>query len=171
MVQGISGRVRMRMDFVVRFDYGWIVPWMRRVGEHLHGVAGPDFVCLVTPAETRGENFRTVAEFNVGPGDEVPFVLSWHSQYSDGACGGDAGNLIAQTEAWWRAWSERCTYRGPWRDAVVRSLITLKTLIYEPTGAIVAAATTSLPERLGGLAQLGLPLLLARDATFSSMPS
>ena len=167
VVQGISGRVRMRMDLVVRFDYGWIVPWMRRVGEHLHGVAGPDFVCLVTPVETRGENFRTVAEFNVGPGDEVPFVFSWHSQYSDGACGDDAANQVAQTEAWWKAWSERCTYRGPWREAVVRSLITLKTLIYEPTGAIVAAATTSLPERLGGTRNWDYRYCWLRDATFS----
>ena len=167
VVQGISGRVRMRMDLVVRFDYGWIVPWMRRVGEHLHGVAGPDFVCLVTPVETRGENSRTMAEFNVGPGDEVPFVFSWHSQYSDGACGGDAANQVAQTEAWWKAWSERCTYRGPWREAVVRSLITLKTLIYEPTGAIVAAATTSLPERLGGTRNWDYRYCWLRDATFS----
>jgi GH15 family glucan-1,4-alpha-glucosidase len=167
VVQGISGRVRMRMDLVVRFDYGWIVPWMRRVGEHLHGVAGPDFVCLATPVETRGENFRTIAEFNIGPGDEVPFVLSWQSQYSDGACGGDAANQVAQTEAWWKTWSERCTYRGPWRDAVVRSLITLKTLIYEPTGAIVAAATTSLPERLGGSRNWDYRYCWLRDATFS----
>ncbi len=167
VVQGISGRVRMRMDLVVRFDYGWIVPWMRRVGEHLHGVAGPDFVCLVTPVETRGENFRTVAEFSVGPGDEVPFVLSWHSQYSAGACGGDAANQVAQTEAWWKTWSERCAYRGPWRDAVVRSLITLKALIYEPTGAIVAAATTSLPEQLGGSRNWDYRYCWLRDATFS----
>jgi GH15 family glucan-1,4-alpha-glucosidase len=167
VVQGISGRVRMRMDLVVRFDYGWIVPWMRRVGEHLHGVAGPDFVCLATPVETRGENFRTVAEFDIGPGDEVPFVLSWHSQYSEGACGDDGANQVAQTEAWWTAWSERCTYRGPWRDAVVRSLITLKALIYEPTGAIVAAATTSLPERLGGSRNWDYRYCWLRDATFS----
>ena len=157
----------MRMDLVVRFDYGWIVPWMRRVGEHLHGVAGPDFVCLATPVETRGENFRTIAEFSVGPGDEVPFVFSWQSQYSDGACGGDAADKVAQTEAWWRTWSERCTYRGPWRDAVVRSLITLKTLIYEPTGAVVAAATTSLPERLGGSRNWDYRYCWLRDATFS----
>ena len=76
VVEGISGRVAMRMDLVMRFDYGWIVPWMRRVGEHLHGIAGPDFVCLATPVETRGENSRTIAEFSVGTGDEVPFVFS-----------------------------------------------------------------------------------------------
>ena len=166
VVEGISGRVAMRMDLVVRFDYGWIVPWMRRVGEHLHGVVGPDFVCLATPVETRGENFHTLAEFSVGPGEAVPFVFSWHSQYGDGACGGDAANQVAQTEAWWRTWSERCSYRGPWRDAVMRSLITLKTLIYEPTGAIVAAATTSLPERLGGSRNWDYRYCWLRDATF-----
>ncbi len=166
VVEGISGRVAMRMDLVVRFDYGWIVPWMRRVGEHLHGVAGPDFVCLASPVDTRSENFRTIAEFSVGPGDEVPFVFSWHSQYADGVCGGDAINQVAQTETWWRTWSERCAYRGPWRDAVVRSLITLKALIYEPTGAIVAAATASLPERLGGSRNWDYRYCWLRDATF-----
>jgi GH15 family glucan-1,4-alpha-glucosidase len=166
VVEGISGRVPMRMELVVRFDYGWIVPWVRMVGEHLHGVAGPDFVCLATPVETRGENLRTIAEFSVGPGDEVPFVFSWHSQYTDGACGGNAAEKVAETEAWWRTWSERCTYRGPWRDAVVRSLITLKTLTYAPTGAVVAAATTSLPERLGGSRNWDYRYCWLRDATF-----
>ncbi len=167
VVEGISGRVPMRMELVVRFDYGWIVPWVRMVGEHLHGVAGPDFVCLATPVETRGENLRTIAEFSVGPGDEVPFVFSWHSQYSDGVCGGNAADKVAETEAWWRRWSERCSYQGPWRDAVVRSLITLKTLTYEPTGAVVAAATTSLPERLGGTRNWDYRYCWLRDATFS----
>ncbi len=167
VIEGVSGRVAMRMDLVVRFDYGWIVPWMRRVGEHLHGIAGPDFVCLASPVETRSENFRTIAEFSVGPGDEVPFVFSWQSQYGDGVCGGDAANQVAETEAWWRTWSERCAYRGPWRDAVVRSLITLKALIYEPTGAIVAAATTSLPERVGGSRNWDYRYCWLRDATFS----
>ena len=167
IVEGISSRVQMRMDLVVRFDYGWIVPWMRKVGEHLHGVAGPDFVCLATPVETRGENSRTIAEFSVGPGEQVPFVFSWQSQYSDGACGGDAADKVAETERWWKTWSERCTYRGPWRDAVVRSLITLKTLTYEPTGAVVAAATTSLPERLGGSRNWDYHYCWLRDTTFS----
>jgi GH15 family glucan-1,4-alpha-glucosidase len=80
VVEGVSGRVAMRMDLVLRFDYGWVVPWMQRAGDHLHGIAGPDAVCLATPARTRGENFRTIAEFTVGPGGRVPFVLSWHPQ-------------------------------------------------------------------------------------------
>ena len=167
VVEGVSGRVAMRMDLVLRFDYGWVVPWMQRAGDHLHGIAGPDAVCLATPAQTRGENFRTIAEFTVGPGERVPFVLSWHPQFAEGSCGGDALHAVAATEAWWRDWSGRCGYQGPWRDAVVRSLITLKALSYEPTGGIVAAATTSLPEQLGGTRNWDYRYCWLRDAAFT----
>jgi GH15 family glucan-1,4-alpha-glucosidase len=167
VIEGISGRVAMRMDLVIRFDYGWVVPWMQRAGDHLHGTAGPDSICLATPAQTRGENFRTVAEFTVGAGEQVPFVLSWHPQFAEGSCGGDAVQAIAATEAWWRKWSGRCAYQGPWRDAVVRSLITLKALSYEPTGGIVAAATTSLPEQLGGARNWDYRYCWLRDAAFT----
>jgi GH15 family glucan-1,4-alpha-glucosidase len=167
VVEGVSGRVAMRMDLVLRFDYGWVVPWMQRAGDHLHGIAGPDSVCLATPAQTRGENFRTIAEFTVGPGERVPFVLSWHPQFGEGGCGGDALRALAATEAWWRQWSGRCGYRGPWRDAVVRSLVTLKALSYEPTGGIVAAATTSLPEQLGGARNWDYRYCWLRDAAFT----
>ena len=149
VVEGVSGRVAMRMDLVLRFDYGWVVPWMQRAGDHLHGIAGPGAVCLATPAQTRGENFRKIAEFTVGPGERVPFVLSWHPQFAEGSCGGDALHAVAATEAWWRDWSGRCGYQGPWRDAGVRSLITLKALRYEPTRGILAAATKSLPGQPG----------------------
>jgi len=167
MVEGVAGRVRMRMDLVVRFDYGWVVPWMSRAGDHLHGIAGPDSICLATPAATRGENLRTIAEFTVNPGERVPFVLSWHPQFADPSCGGDAMQAVTRTEAWWREWSGRCRYRGPWRDAVVRSLITLKALTYEPTGGIVAAATTSLPEQLGGARNWDYRYCWLRDAAFT----
>jgi len=167
VVEGVSGRVAMRMDLVIRFDYGWVVPWMQRAGDHLHGIAGPDSICLATPAQTRGENFRTVAEFTVGPGERVPFVLSWHPQFAEGSCGGDAVQAIAATEAWWREWSGGCAYQGPWREAVVRSLITLKALSYEPTGGIVAAATTSLPEQLGGARNWDYRYCWLRDAAFT----
>jgi GH15 family glucan-1,4-alpha-glucosidase len=167
VVEGVSGQVPIRMDLVVRFDYGWIVPWMSRAGDHLHGIAGPDSICLATPALTRGENLRTIAEFSVGPGERVPFVLSWHPQFAEGSCGGDAIRAVTATESWWREWSGRCCYRGPWRDAVVRSLITLKALSYEPTGGIVAAATTSLPEDLGGIRNWDYRYCWLRDAAFS----
>ncbi len=167
VVEGVSGRVPVRMDLVIRFDYGWVVPWMSRSGDHLHGIAGPDSVCLATPAQTRGENFRTIAEFAVGPGERVPFVLSWQPQFAEGSCGGDAVQAVAATEAWWRGWSGRCGYQGPWRDAVVRSLVTLKALSYEPTGGIVAAATTSLPEDLGGARNWDYRYCWLRDAAFT----
>ncbi len=167
IVEGVSGRVPIRMDLVVRFDYGWVVPWMTRAGDHLHGIAGPDSICLATPAETRGENLRTGAACAVGPGDRVPFVLSWHPQFAEGSCGGDAAAAVAATEAWWRDWSGRCRYQGPWRDAVVRSLITLKALSYEPTGGIVAGATTSLPEDLGGTRNWDYRYCWLRDAAFT----
>jgi GH15 family glucan-1,4-alpha-glucosidase len=167
VVEGVAGRVAMRMDLVIRFDYGWVVPWMSRAGDHLHGIAGPDSVCLATPAPARGENLRTIAEFRVGPGERVPFVLSWHPQFAEGGCGGDAAQAVADTEAWWRQWSGRCSYRGRWRDAVVRSLITLKALSYEPTGGIVAAATTSLPEQLGGARNWDYRYCWLRDAAFT----
>ncbi len=167
VVEGVSGRVAMRMDLVVRFDYGWVVPWMARAGDHLHGIAGPDSICLATPAETRGENLRTIAEFSVGPGDRVPFVLSWHPQFAEASCGGNAEQAVAETEAWWREWSGRCRYQGPWRDAVVRSLVTLKALSYEPTGGIIAAATTSLPEDLGGARNWDYRYCWLRDAAFT----
>ncbi len=166
-VIGISGQVRMRMDLVVRFDYGWVVPWMQSAGGHLHGIAGPDSICLATPVETRGENQRTVAEFSVSAGDQVPFIVSWHPQFEGGSCGGDAARATADTESWWQEWSAGCLYRGPWRSAVIRSLITLKALTYEPTGGIVAAATTSLPEQLGGERNWDYRYCWLRDATFT----
>jgi GH15 family glucan-1,4-alpha-glucosidase len=167
IVQGVSGRVPMRMELVVRFDYGWVVPWVRRTGDHLHGVAGPDFICLVTGIDTKGENLHTVAEFDSGAGERVPFVLSWHPHFEDGSCGGDAELAVAETDDWWRQWSASCLYTGPWRSAVVRSLITLKALTYGPSGGIVAAATTSLPEQLGGGRNWDYRYCWLRDGSFT----
>jgi len=166
-VQGVSGNVSMRMDLVVRFDYGWVVPWMQTADGHLHGIAGPDSICLATPVATKGENQRTIAEFSVSSGDHVPFILSWHPQFEDGQCGGDASLATADTESWWREWSARCQYRGPWRSAVMRSLITLKALTYAPTGGIVAAVTTSLPEQIGGGRNWDYRYCWLRDAAFT----
>ena len=167
IVEGISGRVPMRMELVVRFDYGWVVPWMTRIGDHLHGVAGPDFICLVTGIDTEGENLRTVAEFDSVAGEAVPFVLTWHPHFEEGSCGGDAEAAVAETDDWWRQWSARCRYEGPWRSAVVRSLITLKALTYGPSGGMVAAATTSLPEQFGGARNWDYRYCWLRDASFT----
>ena len=138
MVDGITGHVSMRMDLVVRFDYGWVVPWMTQQGDHLHGIAGPDLICLVAPVETEGENFATFANFTVGPNERVPFVFSWHPQFGGGSCGINADQAIKDTTDWWSKWSGQCTYEGRHRDIVIRSLITLKALTYAPSGGIVS---------------------------------
>ncbi|HYY99948.1 MAG TPA: glycoside hydrolase family 15 protein [Candidatus Binatia bacterium] len=150
IVQGLRGRVAMRMQLVVRFQYGSVVPWVRRVPDGLVGQAGPDAVHLSTPVELRGENLTTVADFTVVEGSSERFALSWFPSYQRPAPTEDAHSALARTEAWWREWSGRCTYPGEYRDEVLTSLIVLKALTDELTGAIVAAPTTSLPEDLGG---------------------
>ncbi|HTM85736.1 MAG TPA: trehalase-like domain-containing protein, partial [Mycobacterium sp.] len=147
IVEGVSGRVSMRMDLVIRFDYGNVVPWMRRSDYGLIAVAGPDTVCLTTPATTRGENMTTVAEFEVSAGEKVPFVLThMPSHLLPDAARSEAQRALAKTESFWQNWIGHCSYEGEWSDAVRRAVITLKALTYAPTGGIVAAVTTSLPE-------------------------
>ena len=167
LVEGIAGHVPMRMHLVMRFDYGRTVPWVRRLDGRLVAVAGPDALVLDAPVATEGEDRATVAEFAVAPDQRVPFVLSWLP--STGGLPGpvDALGLLEATEAWWRAWSARCTYRGEWHDAVSRSCATLKALTYGPTGGIVAALTTSLPERLGGVRNWDYRYVWLRDATLT----
>ncbi|MBI4260123.1 MAG: glycoside hydrolase family 15 protein [Actinobacteria bacterium] len=167
VVEGIRGRIPMRMELVMRFDYGWIVPWVRRVDGDLLAVAGPDALTLRSPVETRGEDRTTVAEFTVSEGESVPFVLTWHPSNEPIARALDAREAVASTERWWHEWCERCTYHGPWREAVSRSLVTLKALTYEPTGGIVAALTTSLPEKIGGVRNWDYRYAWLRDATFT----
>jgi GH15 family glucan-1,4-alpha-glucosidase len=167
VVEGVAGRVPMRMQFVVRFEYGSIVPWITRRGCLLSAVAGPDALTLRSPIATRGESLTTVAEFAVSAGESVPFVLTWHLSYERAPREIDPHRAVAETEAWWREWSGRCSYEGEWRDAVERSLIVLKALTYAPTGGIVAAATTSLPEQLGGVRNWDYRYCWVRDATFA----
>jgi GH15 family glucan-1,4-alpha-glucosidase len=167
VVEGVAGRVPMRMQLVVRFEYGAIVPWITRRGRLLSAVAGPDAVTLRSPIATRGEDLTTVAEFDVNAGESVPFVLTWHLSYERAPRAIDPRGAVAATEAWWREWSRRCSYEGEWRDAVERSLIVLKALTYAPTGGIVAAATTSLPEQLGGVRNWDYRYCWLRDATFA----
>ncbi|MEZ5285016.1 MAG: glycoside hydrolase family 15 protein [Vicinamibacterales bacterium] len=164
LVRGVEGRVRMRTELVVRFDYGSITPWVRREEDGLRAVGGPDMLHLRTPVELKPEGWTTVGEFEVGPGDEVPFVMSWHPSHLDPPPEIDAHAAIDATVEYWRTWSERCNYEGEWRDAVVRSLITLKALTYAPTGGIVAAPTTSLPEYVGGTRNWDYRFCWLRDA-------
>ena len=167
VVVGLQGEVRFRLELVVRFDYGSLVPWVRRVEDGLTAVGGPDALHLATPISLRGEDFRTVGEFTVGAGDRVPFVLRWHASYEERPPAQSADALLKETERWWSEWSARCRFAGEWREPVLRSLITLKALTYAPTGGLVAAPTTSLPEHLGGVRNWDYRFCWLRDATFS----
>ena len=167
VVNGLSGTVRMRCEVVVRFGYGRIVPWMRREGDHLHGFAGPDSICLFATVELEGQNYRTFSEFDITEGDEASFSLSWQEASSRRHCGVDVKSQLQETLRWWGNWSGRSTYSGPFRKSVVRSLVTLKALTYEPSGGIVAAATTSLPEALGGGRNWDYRYCWLRDASFT----
>jgi GH15 family glucan-1,4-alpha-glucosidase len=150
IVQGLRGRVPMRMQLIIRFGYGLSVPWVQRVPGGIAAQAGPDAVHLSTPVELHGQDLTTVAEFTVQEGSSERFGLSWFPSYERPVRTEDADAALARTQAWWREWSERCTYRGEYRDEVLTSLVVLKALTDQVTGAIVAAPTTSLPEDLGG---------------------
>jgi GH15 family glucan-1,4-alpha-glucosidase len=171
LVRGVRGRVRMRTELIVRFGYGSIVPWVRRQDFGISAIAGPDALELRTPVELRGEDFTTVGEFSVSEGATVPFMLDYHPSYRPGAPPSDCHDSLEDTARFWSEWSGRCHYGddGPphWRDAVVRSLITLKCLSFAPTGGIAAAPTTSLPERLGGVRNWDYRFCWIRDATLT----
>jgi GH15 family glucan-1,4-alpha-glucosidase len=166
-VEGLRGRVRMRMELVIRFDYGSIVPWVQCIDGGISAVAGPDRLLVFAPVPMRGEDLTTVAEFTVGEGQVLPFILSWHPSHQPRPGAVDPEAALRQTEAWWRGWSSRCTFQGDHRAAVLRSLITLKALTHTPTGGIVAAPTTSLPEQPGGVRNWDYRYCWLRDATFT----
>ncbi len=167
IVEGVSGSVDMTMKLIVRFDYGRTVPWVWRDTEGINIVAGPDALNLRSDVLTHGEGLSTVAEFTVRQGERYHFVLNWHASHEKPPQLIDPLRALEQTELYWREWCARCTYRGEWRDAVMRSLLTLKALTYSPTGGIVAAATTSLPEQLGGVRNWDYRYCWLRDATFT----
>jgi len=167
IVVGLGGEVRMRTELVMRFDYGSIVPWVRKTPGGLSAVAGPDSMYLQTPVSLHGEELRTVGEFSVAEGHEIPFSLCWRPSNHRPRKFASAAEDLKATDDWWRKWSERCTYRGPWREQVIRSLITLKALTYAQTGGVVAAPTTSLPECLGGNRNWDYRYCWLRDATFT----
>lgn len=167
MVIGRRGNVRMQMELIIRFDYGSIVPWVRSVDGGIHAIAGPDALVLETPIELRGEHLTTVASFEVAAGDHIPFVLTWYASHESPPPRINPQEAIAFAESWWHEWSTQCNYEGPWRDAVMRSLITLKALTFAPAGGIVAAPTTSLPEKLGGIRNWDYRYCWVRDATFT----
>lgn len=172
LVVGETGRVRMRTELVVRFGYGAIVPWVTRPGEQAgeqiwKAVAGPDMVVLRSPVALRGEDMRSVAEFDVSAGETIPFTLSYSQSHLPVPRCIAAAEALDQTRLFWSEWTAHCKYKGPRRDAVVRSLITLRALIYAPTGGIVAAPTTSLPENPGGPRNWDYRYCWLRDATLT----
>jgi len=167
IVEGLGGSVDMRMELALRFDYGSIVPWVRRLDGQLVGMAGPDAVALRTPVELEGRDLKTHAEFTVRQGERIPFVLTWYQSNLRTPAPVDAEEALAETLDFWTDWASACTMDGRWRDAVVRSLLTLKALTYAPTGGIVAAATTSLPEALGGVRNWDYRFCWLRDATLT----
>jgi GH15 family glucan-1,4-alpha-glucosidase len=171
IVEGVSGRVPMRSALRMRFAYGKIVPWVHKVGERLVAVAGPDSVWLDTEADSYGKNLTTYSDFTVSPGERVAFTLSWEPSHKQPPQLPEPEASLEATEDFWREWVAQCTYHGPYREAVVRSLITLKALTYGPTGGIVAAPTTSLPEDIGGVRNWDYRYTWLRDAaiTLSSL--
>lgn len=167
IVEGIRGQVEMSMDLVIRFDYGSVIPWVRQVSGGILAVAGPDALLLRAPVPLHGENFHTVSKFTVSAGQRVPFVLDWHPSHHSLPRERDSMSSLSSTERWWRNWSERCSYEGQWRDVVLRSAIILKALTYAPTGGLIAAPTTSLPESTGGIRNWDYRYCWLRDATFT----
>ena len=145
VVEGVRGRVRMKMELTIRFDYGQVVPWVRKQDGGLEAIAGPDAFILRTPVRTHRKNLTTVAEFTVTKGRRVPFVLTWYPSQQAPPRKVSPIKALRETERYWTKWVKLGKHCGEWREAVVRSILTLKGLIYEPTGGMVAAVTTSLP--------------------------
>ena len=169
LVIGERGRVAFETELVIRFDYGATVPWVSRLedGAGIQAVAGPNMLVLRTPVPLHGEDLRTVGTFSVGAGERVPFVLSHGLSHHVHPSSASTADALARTETFWHDWSTRCPGAGEWTDAVKRSLLTLKALTYAPTGGIVAAPTTSLPERSGGTRNWDYRYCWLRDATFT----
>ena len=168
IVVGERGTVKMCAELVLRFGYGAIVPWVRKLGDGaLRAIAGPDMVVLRTPVHLRGENMKTVGAFTVSEGDRVPFVLSYGPSHLPVPEAFAADAALQDTESFWNEWSRKGRSEGPWSDAICRSLITLKALTYAPTGGMVAAPTTSLPEHIGGNRNWDYRFCWVRDATLT----
>ncbi len=167
IVRGVRGRVKMRMEIAIRFDYGRTVPWVTRGHFILRAVAGGDMIVLRTKAPLHSEGLTTVSEFTLGAGQTLSFTLSSSSSLAKVPPALDTAKALKQTRRFWEAWSHRSTYHGRYADAVNRSMITLKALTYRPSGGIVAAPTTSLPEKIGGTRNWDYRLCWLRDTSFT----
>jgi GH15 family glucan-1,4-alpha-glucosidase len=169
IIEGLRGEVQLEMELIIRFGYGLLIPWVRKADDGLEAISGPDGLILRTPVETQGKDLTTVAEFSVKKGERVPFVLTWYAPHEEPPRAIHPEHALRDTEKFWNDWSCNCRYSGPWKSAIVRSLITLKGLTYAPTGGLVAAATTSLPEEIGGVRNWDYRYCWLRDATFTLM--
>jgi GH15 family glucan-1,4-alpha-glucosidase len=167
VVEGRQGSVPMQTELRFRFDYGSFVPWVKRTEDGILAIGGPEVLRLRTTVPLSGKDFKTTGAFEVRPGDRIPFDLTWYPSHREAPAAIDTVAALAETEGFWRQWSARSRYRGRWKEAVSRSLVTLKALTYDPTGGIVAAPTTSLPERLGGVRNWDYRYCWLRDATFT----
>jgi GH15 family glucan-1,4-alpha-glucosidase len=167
LVVGRRGRVPMRTELALRFGYGLVAPLLQRDGDDLVAVCGPDALRLATPVALSDEDGTARADFSVSAGERVPFVLTWSASHEPAPPHLDPEQLVTGCEHWWRTWVERCTYEGEWREAVVRSLLTLKALSFRQTGGLIAAPTCSLPERLGGSRNWDYRYCWLRDAAFT----
>ncbi len=178
MVHGVSGRVKMHMDMVLRFDYGLTVPWVTKHGDELHAVAGPDLAVLRShcisgrAVELKGEDMKTVSDFVLrgnekGGGDKVCFTLTYGNSFEDVPEPISPEDALKDTHDYWCEWSDRATYKGQYAEAVQRSLMTLKAMTYRPTGGVVAAATAGLPEKIGGERNWDYRYCWLRDTAFT----
>jgi GH15 family glucan-1,4-alpha-glucosidase len=167
IVEGLDGAVPIRSELVIRFDYGRTVPWVRRVDDATVAVAGPDALCFRTPVEAHGEGLTTVSEFELRPGERVPFVLTWNRSHLPLPEAIDPERALDDAEDYWREWADGCTHHGVYHDEIHESLLVLKALTYAPTGGIVAAPTTSLPEQIGGVRNWDYRFCWLRDATLT----
>ena len=167
IVEGLDGNVPMRSELVIRFDYGHIVPWVRRVDHARVAIAGPDGLSFRTPVEVRGRDLRTVSEFTLAQGERIPFVLTWFPSHEDLPEEIDPEQALSDTEGYWLGWAGSSTHLGDYHEEIHQSLLVLKALTYAPTGGIVAAPTTSLPEFLGGVRNWDYRFCWLRDATLT----
>ena len=168
LIRGNTGRVPMHTEIILRFDYGRSIPWVRRRFGGLNAISGPHAVQLSSPVPLRGTpELTTIGEFEVAAGEIIPFSMSWYPSHRRSFASRDPVDALQSTENWWHDWTATCALGGPWREAIIRSLITLKMLTYEPTGGIVAAPTTSLPEFIGGGRNWDYRYCWLRDATLA----
>jgi GH15 family glucan-1,4-alpha-glucosidase len=167
IVEGLDGNVPMRSELVIRFDFGKIVPWVRRVDRARVAIAGPDALCFRTPVEVRGRNMTTVSEFTLAAGERIPFVLTWFPSHQDPPAEFDPEQALADSEEYWLDWAAGCTHQGDYHDEIHQSLLVLKALTHGPTGGLVAAPTTSLPELVGGVRNWDYRFCWLRDATLT----